>query len=387
MARVPRGRRRAREHPHRRPLRDDARLPLSLDLERERDRRALLRRRQQRQRGRVQRRRWRHPAGVPGGPRRERAANGEDARECGAAPADPHDQLSARPLRHAGRRSSPGAPTTSSSRIRARTRERTGCPSTPWSVTERAWRRRRSTLAGGVLLGDSTDGGATPSNWRARAQGSGENYLPIIDIVGAGDGQHVGLGYMESWVSNPKPIDSSAAVRELFTYRGKGAARVLEALVRVRRTGDQVGPLSVRLEDPDGKALAVASVPGALVPSDGPGWVKATFPKPPLLREGPEARAGAALGRRHLRGVPATQGARFRLRPTRPSSAPAMRSSRATGLGRMGSVGPPEPPRRRPAVRAAPALLSRTRREASRSRPRLALNVHRRLGLPCGEGV
>jgi hypothetical protein len=141
-------------------------------------------------------------------------------------------------------------------------------------------------LAGGVLLGDSTDGGATPSNWRARAQGSGESYLPIVDIVGARDGQHVGLGYMESWVSNPKTIDSSSAVRELFTYRRTRPARVLEALVRVRRTGDQVAPLSVRLEDPDGKPLAVAGVPGALVPSDGPGWVKATFPKPPLLRDG-----------------------------------------------------------------------------------------------------
>ncbi len=141
-------------------------------------------------------------------------------------------------------------------------------------------------LAGGVLLGDSTDGGATPANWRARAQGSGENYLPIVDIVGARKGEHIGLGYMESWVSNPKPIDTSAAVRELFTYRRASGARVMQALVRVRRTGDHVGPLSVRLEDPFGKTLAVANVPGALVPSDGPGWVSATFRKPPLLHNG-----------------------------------------------------------------------------------------------------
>jgi hypothetical protein len=141
-------------------------------------------------------------------------------------------------------------------------------------------------LAGDVLLGDSKDGGATPVNWRARAQGSGENYLPIMDVVGAGNGQHLGLGYMESWVSNPKPIDSSGAVRELFTYRGASPARVLEALVRVQRTGDHLGPLSVRLEDPEGRTLAAAGVPGALVPSDGPGWVRATFPNPPLLRNG-----------------------------------------------------------------------------------------------------
>jgi hypothetical protein len=141
-------------------------------------------------------------------------------------------------------------------------------------------------LAGGVLLGDSTDGGATPANWRARAQGSGENYLPIVDVVGAGERQHVGLGYMESWISNPKPINGSAAVRELFTYRRASAARVMQALVRVRRTGDHVGPLSVRLEDPFGHTLAVANVPGALVPSDGPGWVSATFRNPPRLHNG-----------------------------------------------------------------------------------------------------
>ena len=46
-------------------------------LERERYRRALLRRRQQRQRGRIQRRRWRHPAGVPRGPRQGWAPIGE----------------------------------------------------------------------------------------------------------------------------------------------------------------------------------------------------------------------------------------------------------------------------------------------------------------------
>jgi hypothetical protein len=141
-------------------------------------------------------------------------------------------------------------------------------------------------LASGVLLGDSADGGATPDNWRARAQQSGDDYLPIVDVAGARSGQHVGLGYMESWISNPKPIDGSAAVRELFTYQGTGSARVLQALVRVRRTGDHVGPLSVRLEDPEGRALAVANVPGALVPSDSAGWVSATFRKPPLIRKG-----------------------------------------------------------------------------------------------------
>ena len=141
-------------------------------------------------------------------------------------------------------------------------------------------------LAGTVLLGDSTDGGATPTNWRARAQGADQSYLPIIDIVGAAKGQHLGIGYMESWISNPKPVGPTAAVRELITYRRPRAARVVEALVRVRRTGGRIGPLSVRIEDPKGNALAVSNVPGARVPGDAAGWVSATFLKPPLLRKG-----------------------------------------------------------------------------------------------------
>jgi hypothetical protein len=139
-------------------------------------------------------------------------------------------------------------------------------------------------LADGVLLGDSKDGGGTPANWRARAQGSGENYLPIVDI--SGNKRHMGLGYMESWISNPKPIDPGASVRELFTYTRSRPARLVEALVRVRRTGDWVGPLSIRLENPEGTVLAVAKVPGALVPADGAGWVSAIFRKPPLLVRG-----------------------------------------------------------------------------------------------------
>lgn len=117
-------------------------------------------------------------------------------------------------------------------------------------------------LAGGVFLGDSADGGATPKNWRARAQGSRDSYLPIMEIAGGRTGQHLGLGYMESWISNPKPIGRSAAVRELFTYKAARAAHVLQAFVRVRRTGAHVGPLSVQLEDPGGGTLAAATIPG-----------------------------------------------------------------------------------------------------------------------------
>ncbi len=166
-------------------------------------------------------------------------------------------------------------------------------------------------LADSVLLGDSTDGGATPANWRARAQGSGENYLPIMDVQGAAKAQHLGLGYMESWISNPKPIGGSAAVREVFTYQGASAARVLQALVRLRRTGDQIGPLSVRLEDPRGRTLAVANLPGANVPSDGAGWVSATFRRPPLLRQGEKLALVLRSARGTFEAFPLRKGLAF----------------------------------------------------------------------------
>jgi hypothetical protein len=100
-------------------------------------------------------------------------------------------------------------------------------------------------------------------------------------------------------------------VRELFTYRGSRAARVLQALVRVRRTGDQVGPLSVRLEDPGGRALAVSNVEGPLVPSDGPGWVSATFRKPPLLRKGQKVALVLRSAGGTFEAFPLRKGLRF----------------------------------------------------------------------------
>jgi hypothetical protein len=141
-------------------------------------------------------------------------------------------------------------------------------------------------LSDSVLLGDSSDGGATPSNWRTRGGAAFDRYLPIVDIAGATKEHRLGIGYMESWISNPKRIDHSDAVRELFTFKGARAARVLRAVVRVRRIGDHAGPLSVRIETEKGTALAVANISGDLAPIDGAGWVSAVFRKPPLLHSG-----------------------------------------------------------------------------------------------------
>lgn len=165
-------------------------------------------------------------------------------------------------------------------------------------------------LAGSVLLGDSTDGGATPTNWRRRAQTPDVRYLPIVDIAGARSGQHLGLGYMESWISNPKPIGGAAAVRELFTYR-RAAARLVEARVRLRRIGSDDGSVGMRLERPDGTLLAESAIPAARVPSETAGWVSVVFSTPPLLHPG--ERVALVLRSKHgsFEAFPLRKGSAF----------------------------------------------------------------------------
>jgi hypothetical protein len=135
-----------------------------------------------------------------------------------------------------------------------------------------------------VLLGDGADM-AKPGEWRTRSESSTQVYTPIVDIFG-GKGQHLGVGYMESWVTNPKPIGEAHEVRELFTFSRKKTERMIQARVRVRRTDSDDAPLEIRLETASGKLLAGASVAPTDVPSSTPGWVEARFAKPPTLKPG-----------------------------------------------------------------------------------------------------
>lgn len=130
-----------------------------------------------------------------------------------------------------------------------------------------------------VAEGDRGDAGSTV--WQPRRSRPHEYYLPIIDIVGAGKGQHDGLGYMEVW--DPKPIGAAAKVRQLLHAPGGQTTRVDGAWLRVRRRGATGASLVLRLERPDGQALASATLAPGDVPSGGAGWVHVRFSKPASL--------------------------------------------------------------------------------------------------------
>jgi hypothetical protein len=130
-----------------------------------------------------------------------------------------------------------------------------------------------------ALLGGSGDGGATPAAWRPREDGPGEGYVPILDVVGADPGQHVGSGYMEVWVGSPRPIGGGAKVRQLIAIAGGRTARVSGAWLRVRRDDDATAPLELRLERTDGTVLASARVAARDISSRFPQWVHVRFPE------------------------------------------------------------------------------------------------------------
>jgi hypothetical protein len=129
-----------------------------------------------------------------------------------------------------------------------------------------------------VLLGGTSDGGATPRSWVSRSQRRGDRYSPILEVEGARAGQHFGLGYMEVWVNNPKPIGGGASVRQLLGSRP--ASRISGVWVRLRRRGGDAAPLTLRIERTTGGVLASRAVPATAVSSGGPQWVHARFPRP-----------------------------------------------------------------------------------------------------------
>jgi hypothetical protein len=150
-----------------------------------------------------------------------------------------------------------------------------------------------------ALLGDSNDGGATPSRWRPRAPREGDRFVPILDVVGARPDEHLGVGYMESWETAPKPIGGRAGVRQLFQPAGGRRAEATGAWLRVVRNDGATAPLELRLETPDGRALTAASVPAGDISSRSPQWVHVRFarpvPLPPDTTLALAARAGRDL--------------------------------------------------------------------------------------------
>jgi hypothetical protein len=123
-----------------------------------------------------------------------------------------------------------------------------------------------------VLEGDRGGGGAI--YWSARRSGPHEFYLPILDVVG-GDGQHLGIGYMEVW--DPKPIGGDAQVRQLLRTRN-GSKTVKGVWLRVQREGGAGNALTVTLGRASGGSLTSATIAPGKVPTSAPGWIHVTFP-------------------------------------------------------------------------------------------------------------
>jgi hypothetical protein len=133
-----------------------------------------------------------------------------------------------------------------------------------------------------VLEGDPAPGGRI--RWTPRRSQPREYYLPIVGIVGGRPGQRDGLGYMEVW--DPKPIGGEAMVRQVLRTPGGSALRVDSVWLRVRRRAGARAPLVLRLERPDGQALASVSLARKKVPRRHAGWVRARFAKPVSLAAG-----------------------------------------------------------------------------------------------------
>jgi hypothetical protein len=172
--------------------------------------------------------------------------------------------------------------------------------------------RVRNGLA--VLLSGAPDGGRTPGRWHARVQRRGDRYVPIVEIVGDGGGQRLGVGYMEVWVNNPKPIGGGAMVRQLISPVAGRA--VTGAWLRVRRREGTRAPLRLRIERAAGGALAAGTVPARQVPTHHPGWVHVRFPNAVSL-EGTElfALTAAANARSAYEAFAIRKGTEFGFDP------------------------------------------------------------------------
>jgi hypothetical protein len=161
-----------------------------------------------------------------------------------------------------------------------------------------------------VLLGESSDGGATAYDWRPREDGAGQRYMPILDVAGGEPDQHVGMGYMEVWVSAPQWIGGDAEVRQLLSIADGRTATIKGAWLRVQRLGDSTAPLMLRLERMDGTRLAAATVPARTISSRSPQWVHVRFATPVPLRT-PLALTASAAHVRSYETFPLRKGTDF----------------------------------------------------------------------------
>jgi hypothetical protein len=136
----------------------------------------------------------------------------------------------------------------------------------------------------GVLLGTTTDGGRTPRGWETRSESAGERYAPILDVVGTKSNQHLGLGYMEVWSSNAKPIGGDAEVRQLLGP-ASGTA-ITGAWLRVRRSDGATAPLKLSIQRTDGSVLGSGTLAADAIASGRPRWAHVRFSQPVAVNGG-----------------------------------------------------------------------------------------------------
>jgi hypothetical protein len=160
----------------------------------------------------------------------------------------------------------------------------------------------------GLAVLESSAGGA--ARWVPRRSAAHEYYLPILDVVGGGAGQHSGLGYMEVWDS--KPIGAGAMVRQLLRVPQGRATRVAGAWLRVRRDESTSDALALRLVRSDGRVLASAAVAADKVPASDAGWVHVRFASPVSLGGGTTfALTASAAGTGSYDAVPIRKGSGY----------------------------------------------------------------------------
>ncbi len=148
-----------------------------------------------------------------------------------------------------------------------------------------------------AMLGNTSDGGRTPTSWRPRSINRGDRYIPILEVVGGTPVRHIGVGYMEAWVSRPKTIGGSDGVRQLFRTTGRRAITVTGAWLRVRRLGSSSASLALRLERPGGAVLTSARVAAHDISSTSPEWAHVRFPRGVRLAPGSLVALRAAAER------------------------------------------------------------------------------------------
>jgi hypothetical protein len=162
-----------------------------------------------------------------------------------------------------------------------------------------------------AVLAGSPRGSGGQIRWRRRGEAR-EYYEPIVDVVGSRRGQHVGRGYMEVWGETAKPVGAKAMVRQLLRTPGGRTTRISGVWLRVRRSSSTSVPLVLRIERPDGKVLASATVAPRKVPTTGPGWVYARFASPTSPAPDTElALTASASAASAYRAFPVRKGTEF----------------------------------------------------------------------------